>query len=641
MNQATNLRVFVIAASACFAASVPIIASSMGTANEKHGSSVAQGQDASHRTSVENPAMGSGKMWQALFLAVDHRDQKEVQALLSKGADPNSRNGLYFTPLYIASASHQLGVMKALVSAGAAPDADSTYGNALTFASATAHLEGVQYLLSLGADVNNQRSDGISPLMMAANSGSPDVVAALMQHGAKVNEVDYNETSPLNYAARGGFDKSVELLLKAGAEVDVADLEGRTPLMAAAQNGHAEVVQRLLKAGAKPNLKDKGGRTALFLAAKYGDYPKVVKALLAGGADKSSTDLSGITAGAVAAERLHTASAALLGVKVKVDAASRTTPRKATASSLKLIQSSMLAFSKKVSCLSCHQEGLARMTTGAAKSHGFAINPELDKLQMQRIGGALEALKSLHQGALQSPEVMKQVPLIEINEVTPTYTWLLCGLAMNKYAPSDATSAMTMVLAKQQSSAGCWTFSLPRVPMQSSVSTFTALAVRSLKAYGSKSNATEVNSRIAAARRWLETAKSGNNEDAAAKLMGLKWAGATSTMLKQALLGVRKGQRADGGWSQLPGMESDAYATGQSLYAMHVAGVSSSDAAFMRGVKYLLRTQDADGSWYVNKRAIPANNYFDAGFPHGQSQYASLNGTCWATLALLEADAGK
>lgn len=112
-------------------------------------------------------------------------------------------------------------------------------------------------------------------------------------------------------------------------------------------------------------------------------------------------------------------------------------------------------------------------------------------------------------------------------------------------------------------------------------------------------------------------------------------------VLKQAVLGVRKGQRADGGWSQLPGMESDAYATGQSLYAMHVAGVSSSDAAFLRGVKYLLRTQDADGSWYVNKRAIPANNFFDAGFPHGQSQYASLNGTCWATLALLEAGGGK
>ena len=28
-------------------------------------------------------------------------------------------------------------------------------------------------------------------------------------------------------------------------------------------------------------------------------------------------------------------------------------------------------------------------------------------------------------------------------------------------------------------------------------------------------------------------------------------------------------------------------------------------------------------------------DYFDAGFPHGQSQFSSFNGTCWATMALL------
>ena len=56
----------------------------------------------------------------------------------------------------------------------------------------------------------------------------------------------------------------------------------------------------------------------------------------------------------------------------------------------------------------------------------------------------------------------------------------------------------------------------------------------------------------------------------------------------------------------------------------------------------MLRTQDEDGSWFVNKRAIPANNYFNAGFPHGESQYASFNGTCWATMALLQAtEAGR
>ena len=57
--------------------------------------------------------------------------------------------------------------------------------------------------------------------------------------------------------------------------------------------------------------------------------------------------------------------------------------------------------------------------------------------------------------------------------------------------------------------------------------------------------------------------------------------------------------------------------------------------AYRRGVNFLLRTQDEDGSWYVSKRAMPANNYLDAGFPHGESQYISYGATAWATMALM------
>jgi hypothetical protein len=48
--------------------------------------------------------------------------------------------------------------------------------------------------------------------------------------------------------------------------------------------------------------------------------------------------------------------------------------------------------------------------------------------------------------------------------------------------------------------------------------------------------------------------------------------------------------------------------------------------------------QDEDGSWYVNKRAIPANNYLDVGFPHGESQYILYTATCWAVMALAQTE---
>ena len=59
-------------------------------------------------------------------------------------------------------------------------------------------------------------------------------------------------------------------------------------------------------------------------------------------------------------------------------------------------------------------------------------------------------------------------------------------------------------------------------------------------------------------------------------------------------------QNADGGWSVLPNAKSDAFSTGQSLYALSVAGVTPDDGVIRRGQKLLLDSQNADGSWTVS-----------------------------------------
>jgi N-acyl-D-amino-acid deacylase len=81
-------------------------------------------------------------------------------------------------------------------------------------------------------------------------------------------------------------------------------------------------------------------------------------------------------------------------------------------------------------------------------------------------------------------------------------------------------------------------------------------------------------------------------------------------------------------------MESSAYSTGKTLYALHAAGLSVSDPAYQRGVQYLLNTQQEDGSWYVKTRAAGFQPYFDNGFPYGVDQWISAAGTSWATMAL-------
>lgn len=587
------------------------------------------------RRSNEPPVPARGKLGQDLFLAIDHRDTEAVKALLKQGADPNSLNGLEFRPLYLATASYQMDVMQELLKAGALPDAKSTYGTPLTFAAFTGNIVGAKILLDKGADPNTIRSDGLSVLMVAANAGNPALVEELLKHNADVKPQDDAGETALSFAARNGSLPIAQMLVGAGAEIDKADADGLTPLMEASMNGHADVVKFLLSKGAKANAKDSAGRTALILAARYGDYPDVARALIDGGANPNAKDTDGRTAAAIAASRGYASCASTLGAT-----ASAMEPRsveKALDLSLGKLQSSMLTFTQSATCVSCHHEGLGRITTGEASERGFKVNPELQNVQMQRLHGMLIALKGLHQQALVNPEAAKQIPLMEMNEVNTTYTWLLAGLAAHNDPPTDATAAMAMVLARQQTPAGCWAFSFPRVPMQSSPFTFTALAVRALNYYGPKDQETEISGRIAKAKDWLLHAEAKSSEDRASRLLGLKWAGADAKDMQPVVQAILADQRKDGGWSQTPDLPSDAYATGQALFALHSAGgVPCSDAAYDRGVKFLLRTQDEDGTWYASKRAIPANNYFDAGFPHGESQFASFNATCWATLGLLE-----
>jgi hypothetical protein len=95
-------------------------------------------------------------------------------------------------------------------------------------------------------------------------------------------------------------------------------------------------------------------------------------------------------------------------------------------------------------------------------------------------------------------------------------------------------------------------------------------------------------------------------------------------------------QRPDGGWGQLDKMESDAYATGTALVALQQAGgLATGDQAYRRGLKYLLSTQLADGTWHVRSRSKPFQTYFESGFPHGKDQFISLAASSWATTALL------
>jgi hypothetical protein len=87
-------------------------------------------------------------------------------------------------------------------------------------------------------------------------------------------------------------------------------------------------------------------------------------------------------------------------------------------------------------------------------------------------------------------------------------------------------------------------------------------------------------------------------------------------------------------------LSSDAYATGQALYALHTAKALSRNS-LDKAVSFLLQTQLADGTWHVRSRSYPTQpNYFDTGFPGRRDQWISAAATSWACIGLSLAIAG-
>jgi hypothetical protein len=162
--------------------------------------------------------------------------------------------------------------------------------------------------------------------------------------------------------------------------------------------------------------------------------------------------------------------------------------------------------------------------------------------------------------------------------------------------------------------------------------------MRAIQAYAPKMQRKTYEKSIRLTAEWLATAKPQTTEDRAYQLLGLTWAAGNKDVILKAARALLAEQRPDGGWAQVPSLASDAYATGQTLVALQESGtLTAADPAYQRGVRFLMSTQLADGSWFVKSRAIPIMPYFESDFPYGTDQFISVAGTNWAAMALAPA----
>ncbi len=193
---------------------------------------------------------------------------------------------------------------------------------------------------------------------------------------------------------------------------------------------------------------------------------------------------------------------------------------------------------------------------------------------------------------------------------------------------------MVTYLLKTQNEEGYWTGQVVRPPFEESYFTATVLALQGMKHYATDEQKSSAAAAIAKAKAWLAATSAKDQEDKVFRLWGLSMLADKAKEFAAARQAMLAAQQEEGGWAQTETMKPDAYATGQTLFVLREVGFDSTSKAYQRGVRFLLQTQGADGSWFVKTRSRPIQTYFDNGDPHGHDQFISTPATAWAVVAL-------
>ena len=525
-------------------------------------------------------------------------DERKLQLLLKCGATVDAKTADGRTALHMA-ASHPEGAAQVavLLAAGASPNAKNLVGGTPLMTAAGTGTELTRLMLQKGADANARTGTGSTPLMTAAGR-DPGTAALLIEAGADVKARTKRGETALANAAAAGFVDTARALIENGADVNAVDYRGYTPLMHAAYMDDAkpEMIRLLLDQGAKVNAKGEGD-TAASLAAKRGNT-QVARILREASGEAEA-----------AANAPHSKPVELTLARLD-DAARR---------GLILLEQTNTTFIQKGGCNSCHNQMLPAVAQAFARERGIAVGSPMKLIPPEKNEFTTERL-------------------IEHNSFGASSM----GYELFWYAgvrrPADARiDALVHLLKTMQQPGGNWMQRATRPPLTSDDFQTTALAIHALKTYGREAERADNEARIARARSWLLEARPKTTLESAFHVLGLAWSNAGESGLEPAVKLLQAGQGQEGGWRQLPSMASDAYATGLALWALSEGGVATKCEAYQKGLRYLLGTQAADGTWYVKTRALPVQPYFESGYPYGHDQWISAAAAAYSTMAIAAA----
>lgn len=301
--------------------------------------------------------------------------------------------------------------------------------------------------------------------------------------------------------------------------------------------------------------------------------------------------------------------------------------RKAAERGLAFLLQDAVKWRETKKCATCHHGTMTVWAMSEAKRQGYTVAPETfaDTLQWTQ-----ERLKDLDKPRDTRPGwKMVNTPALYLATLATTVP------GQDAIPPAEQERIKGHLLRHQEAD-GEWAWSsappqnrYPPVFESDEVATLLGLIAIGPTTANDSAELTTARDR---AQAWLAKAEATHTTQAKTFHLLLKVRSKSAAEdLKANIDHLLSLQNQDGGWSQLKDRASDAYATGQVLYVLNVAGLPSDRAEVQRGVSFLVTTQREDGSWPMTPRSHPGAK------PASNIVPITYFGSAWGTLGLMRA----
>ena len=298
------------------------------------------------------------------------------------------------------------------------------------------------------------------------------------------------------------------------------------------------------------------------------------------------------------------------------------------------LQTESAAWLNTRKCAACHHVPMPLWALSEAERQGYAIDKKFVADTTESLLGSRDKLMAskIFPNPADPPDPRPQGR--GLNMGLPFLAVAARSLPSLKEGQKQSLKLIAEEIVKKQQPDGSWEFfaTLRRPPINESQTTDAAWIIMALEGETGPDAPESQRAALSRAIAWLDAAKPSDiHQDKVLKvLMGARSAKPRETMQAtiDELLAL---QRADGGWSQtVPELKSDAFATGQTLYVLSLAGYTAERPEIQRGIDFLVATQTPDGSWPMISRSTPD------GSPGSAKLLTPI--TCaassWATLGL-------